>query len=135
MIISCNPDKNNHTLFLVNVSCGTMAKRKISPLCSKCGGLKEKNRIGRQPYCRKCHAEYMRLNRPKYSELTLEQKIKGNARSYARVYLTRGYIQQRPCEVCGSFDSQMHHKDYSKPTEITWLCRRHHLIEHGHNPK
>lgn len=77
----------------------------------------------------------MRENRPKYSELTLEQKVKGNARSYAKVYLRRGKIERKPCEVCGAFDSQMHHEDYSKPLEIVWLCRRHHLVEHGHRPK
>lgn len=24
----------------------------------------------------------------------------------------------------------MHHKDYDKPLEVTWLCRRHHMLEH-----
>lgn len=111
-----------------------MAIRKKNTLCGKCGGVKEKNR-DKQTYCRGCHAAYMRENRPKHSELKPEQKIKSNARSYAKVYLKRGAIKKQPCEVCGAFDTQMHHTDYSKPLQVSWLCRRHHLIEHGHRPK
>lgn len=96
-------------------------------LCSGCHARRDR---GMQRYCKKCHAEYMRLNRPKHSELTPEQRKKANARSYAHVYRDRGKIEWRPCGKCGSADSQMHHEDYSKPTEVTWLCRECHLEHH-----
>lgn len=41
-----------------------------------------------------------------------------------------GQIQKKPCEVCGEEKSQAHHKDYSKPLEIMWLCHTHHRDEH-----
>ncbi len=62
--------------------------------------------------------------------LTEEQRVRDRARSYANVYLRRGKLSRQPCEVCGSGDSQMHHPDYSKPLEVVWLCREHHLDEH-----
>lgn len=41
-------------------------------------------------------------------------------------------IERQPCEVKGcSKLAQAHHKDYSKPLEITWLCHRHHQESHG----
>lgn len=59
------------------------------------------------------------------------QRLKNNARAYVHVYLKRGKIQRGPCEVCGNPDTQSHHDDYSKPLEIRWLCREHHLNEYG----
>lgn len=77
----------------------------------------------------------MRLNRPKHSGLNDGQRLKANARAIAKYYVKIGRIERKACEVCGAFDSQIHHEDYAKPLDVKWLCRRHHLIEHGHNPK
>lgn len=71
--------------------------------------------------------------------LTPEQRRRDNCRSYANVYLRRGKIQRGPCVDCGvepdEFgDVEMHHADYSKPLEITWLCRDCHLDRHDLDP-
>jgi len=73
----------------------------------------------------------MRENRPRHGELSALQKLKSNARSYANVYLRRGKIKRRPCSECGSAEAQMHHEDYRKPLEVTWLCRACHLRMHA----
>lgn len=54
-----------------------------------------------------------------------------NARSYLHVYVKRGKVKKGPCEVCGSLDVEPHHDDYSKPLQVHWLCRTHHLELHG----
>ena len=37
-----------------------------------------------------------------------------------------------PCEVCfNTHDLQAHHDDYTKPLDVRWLCRKHHLEEHN----
>jgi hypothetical protein len=45
--------------------------------------------------------------------------------------LRKGSLIKQPCEVCGTAEAEAHHKDYSRPLEITWLCKPHHLLEHG----
>jgi len=66
----------------------------------------------------------------KTHKLTPEQRLRDNARSYAGAYKRRGKIAQKPCETCGSDNSQMHHPDYSKPLLVVWLCREHHMELH-----
>jgi hypothetical protein len=61
--------------------------------------------------------------------LTEEQRVKDRCRSYAAVYLRRSKITRQSCEVCGE-RAEMHHDDYSKPLEVRWLCREHHLELH-----
>jgi len=100
-------------------------------LCSKCG-MRRKSQRG--PYCNECHAANMKKTRPKYAELTEEQRRKIKCRSYANTYLRRGLIQRGPCEVKGCTEhAQMHHDDYSKPLEVRWFCRRHHEYHHQDN--
>ncbi len=98
--------------------------------CSKCEKPLEDHRVGKQRYCNACHAEWMRINRPKHSDLAPEAKMKANARAYANTYQKRGYIKKENCVKCGNPESEKHHEDYSKPTEVTWLCRPCHVDFH-----
>lgn len=98
--------------------------------CSKCNNMIEPSRMGKQAYCKSCHAAYMRATRPKHSELPEPARVKANARSYLHVYLKRGKILRQNCEICGSERSEAHHDDYSKPLQVVWLCREHHLMLH-----
>lgn len=41
-----------------------------------------------------------------------------------------GKINPKPCEKCGSKNSQAHHDDYSKSLDVIWLCPRHHSDRH-----
>ena len=103
-------------------------------VCSKCGAghSRFRGRLTARPasYCAACHAEFMRLTRPKYSELTAEEKRKANCRAHARTAQRRGQIQPKPCEVCGTEKAQKHHEDYSKALEVRWLCAACHLTLH-----
>ena len=94
-------------------------------LC-KCGRIA---RAG-QGYCAICHAAYMRSFRSTH-EKTAEQRWKDNARSYLRVYIKRGKVLREPCSVCGIEPAEPHHPDYSKPLQVIWLCKPHHLELHG----
>ena len=93
--------------------------------CSKCG---KKHARNKQRYCLECHAKAMRKWR-KANPLQGEARKRANARSYAKVYLSRGKLERKPCKICGA-KAQMHHEDYAKPLEVTWLCREHHLELH-----
>lgn len=97
--------------------------------CSKCNNTLEPTRL-KQRYCLSCHNEYMRTTRPKHSELTVEQRMKANCRSYLNTYLKRGKIVKQPCELCNSNIVEAHHDDYTKPLQVKWYCREHHMSKH-----
>lgn len=83
-------------------------------------------------YCRRCHAAYMRAHRPAWSSLSTEQRRRSLARSYARTYMLRGHLKRGPCADCGATEGvQMHHEDYSRPLDVTWLCVAHHRVRHA----
>lgn len=43
-----------------------------------------------------------------------------------------GRLIKQPCEKCGDTKHvQAHHDDYSKPLDVTWLCRRCHCSHHS----
>jgi hypothetical protein len=43
----------------------------------------------------------------------------------------RGEVMARPCQVCGSEKAVAHHEDYTRPLDLTWLCRTHHQLRHS----
>jgi len=53
------------------------------------------------------------------------------ARYAVKVALQNGTLARQPCERCGGVPSEAHHPDYSRPIDVTWLCRPCHLAEHG----
>ena len=97
----------------------------MSKFCSSCQKLND--RKGR--YCADCHAAYMRDWRIT-NRLEGEARKRADARSYANTYKKRGLIEQKPCEVCGNANSQMHHPDHELPRDVVWLCRPCHLSWH-----
>ncbi len=105
-------------------------KGSIKTDCSKCDNPIEENRVGKYRYCLSCHNDYMKQNRKKHSELTDEQRLKANCRSYVNVYIRRGKVIPEPCILCNDENSEAHHEDYSKPLDIIWLCRKCHLDYH-----
>jgi hypothetical protein len=54
---------------------------------------------------------------------------KSRAHSNVNSMIRRGKLVSQPCSICGK-KAHAHHADYSKPTEITWLCVRHHKRLH-----
>jgi len=64
-----------------------------------------------------------RRHAEKYPEKTV-------ARTTLRNAIRDGRLTRKPCEVCGSLDSEGHHDDYSKPLDVIWLCPKHHAERH-----
>lgn len=119
---------------------------KFNVKCSMCGEFH--NRFKRSGYCARCHARYMREWRKQQkpaavdtrelrelagfhlrSQLRQMQRLKANARAYVNSYLKRGKIQKEPC-LCGEPAVHMHHHDYTKPLEVTWMCQACHTYHH-----
>jgi len=41
-----------------------------------------------------------------------------------------GKLKRLPCERCGDKKAEAHHEDYSKPFDVMWLCKNHHMARH-----
>lgn len=41
-----------------------------------------------------------------------------------------GKLLPEPCILCGAGDAEGRHWDYSKPYDVFWLCRQHHVDVH-----
>lgn len=111
---------------------GASDARHVKP-CVRCGG--ERNPGRKNPWCRACLAAYMRgyrrgerLRKPLTDE---ERKQRRAARTAANYRKRRGELEEQPCASCGATEGlEMHHEDYSKPLEVTWLCHGCHCEQH-----
>jgi len=52
---------------------------------------------------------------------------KRKAQADVFVALRNKTIKKQHCEICGCEKVEAHHEDYSKPLEINWLCKKHHI--------
>lgn len=51
-----------------------------------------------------------------------------NARIRVYIAIRNKTLRKTPCIECGNTKSEAHHEDYSKPLEVIWLCKKHHVI-------
>ena len=101
---------------------------KIKGIC-RCGNTARKG----QRTCNTCNAAYWRSYRKTHPKplhtLTEEQRRKATCRSRLRTYILRGRIVKGPCAICGTTQKiEGHHENYSKPYDVVWLCRSHHIL-------
>ena len=59
-----------------------------------------------------------------------KDKDKLRASSLLRQAVAVGKIKRGPCVECGEKNAEGHHDDYSKPYDVRWLCKLHHLMVH-----
>lgn len=59
-----------------------------------------------------------------------EGAAKHAARMETRRAIRRGELTPQPCEKCSEQKSEVHHKDYLRPLEVTWLCKDCHAAAH-----
>lgn len=73
-----------------------------------------------------------RANKSRYAATYLRlhpERLRAHGR--VKYEIERGRMVRKPCEMCGSPETEAHHPDYSKPLEVAWLCLRHHREVHG----
>ncbi|MCE9565783.1 MAG: hypothetical protein K8U57_27475 [Planctomycetes bacterium] len=72
---------------------------------------------------------------------TAAYQLKAAAWAEVKNAIARGDLLPSPCEVCGIpirapdgwRQVEAHHDDYTKPLEVRWLCRKHHIEWHRKN--
>ena len=69
-------------------------------------------------------AEAQRRSRSRHPETSRARPLVAHA-------LRAGRLIRKPCDVCGCTNAEAHHEDYTRPLDVRWLCRVHHMLEHG----
>lgn len=59
-----------------------------------------------------------------------KNKQKNLAQRKVFIALRNGTLIKEKCKKCGKKRVHAHHKDYSKPLKIIWLCPYHHSERH-----
>jgi hypothetical protein len=67
--------------------------------------------------------------------MNIDKKIKAKAHNLIHKAIKNNTLVKQPCSICGNKDSEAHHEDYSKPLDVIWLCRKHHLERHPKESK
>lgn len=123
---------------------GETKSRKIYFECDYCGVISSNspshfNRKKRHFCSQKCYSDFRRELLPKEEQNAygcglseLERILRRKVRSDTNHAIRSGALVPQPCRVCGD-KAQAHHKDYSKPLDVDWLCFVHHRQEHKEN--
>jgi hypothetical protein len=77
------------------------------------------------------HRELRKKRDPDFERRAVAEWRKNNpekttAHRAVFVALRNGTLIKEPC-FCGEEKVQAHHEDYSKPLEVMWLCKPHHM--------
>jgi len=124
--------------------------------CNRCGVEKEAKEgfYNKDNTCKECRRKlvlayrwnniekYRAYDRERGNRLPKEYSHEYRAKHPKRYAATQavarairsGVLIVGPCEVCNTLDNiHGHHKDYSKPLDVTWLCAAHHQQWHVEN--
>lgn len=128
--------------------------------CTKCGAVKPPGdfyatgRGSLMSACKRCHADSVRARR-RLSDVARDyDRQRGNRQSTANIrdYRTKhpdayrahnavsnairdGKLTREPCLFCGEVRVHGHHRDYSRPLDVVWLCAKCHHRLHAYFPE
>ena len=96
-------------------------------------------RLANNEHSREYHREYdkkmykEKLERESARRRRYIEKYPDRFKANQKVYraIKSGKLIKQPCLYCGVDKVVAHHKDYSKPLEVLWLCQYHHKLEHN----
>ena len=69
------------------------------------------------------HAKSIKKYREKHTDRYFAYIVFANA-------VKDGKVIKTPCFICGDINSEGHHPDYSRPLDVVWLCKKHHVEAH-----
>ena len=96
--------------------------------CKDCQRIKEKER--RQAYPERYREKHRRFYANHAEAIKAKRKDYhyDNPLAYQARMATKT-LERQLCNICGK-KADAHHEDYSKPLDVMWLCRQHHIQRH-----
>ncbi len=88
------------------------------------------NKDKRKEYNKKYVANHKEKSRSYYWKTKESRPDVYKCRYTLQNALRRGKLHKYPCAVCENTRVNAHHKDYTKPLEVIWLCPQHHKDVH-----
>jgi hypothetical protein len=131
----------------------------MSKRCTECQVVKRdtdfhvdnRSYSGRQSRCKECLLKIQRKHyRVNYSKFLKDEglalggkkrvsrskennKCRESVKNITHAAIRSGKIKKNPCEVCGDMQVDAHHCNYSRPLDVLWLCKLHHVEWHSRN--
>ncbi len=109
---------------------------------------------GRLNHCRSCVTKRVRKHRRENDSVRAYDRARGSRQSpeYLKNHYRQnpdakrahnavtnairdGKMEKEPCLFCGSSKVEGHHRDYSKPLDVIWLCPQCHKRLHANFPE
>jgi hypothetical protein len=108
--------------------------------------------------CKNCHKDRMKLNRltrvqererQRAKTTEISERLRRNVSRWRQRYpegyrahnaannaVRVGKLTRQPCQICATTTNvHKHHRDYSRPLEVIWLCARCHSRAHALFPE
>jgi len=107
-------------------------KRKCCNKCERLLPVKEfskdrRAKDGLQSWCRQCAADYQAVYQAVYRE---KHPLKAKCRQQLNNAIAAGKIKRQPCMNGCEGKAEGHHRDYTKPFDVDWLCPECHRAWH-----
>jgi len=137
-------------------SCGKIKENLAKGYCLECRRIKQREsdlkkgiiKNHRKGTCSICHTDWVHkrscdcINLVRnHRKMLREEKfdldffLKEAARRKCGRAIQSGKLIRMPCVECGNPNSDAHHEDYTKPLDVVWLCRLHHMQLHAEKNK
>ena len=118
-----------------------MSKDGVTASCKSCLSKRDANRFKNDPRVKDRHRVYQSTEAGKESANRSRKKWLGENPEKRAAHVILGnrirdgkITKPESCEKCGASGRiEGHHHDYSKPLDVTWLCRMCHVAQH-HQP-
>jgi hypothetical protein len=126
-------------------------------ICAECNEAKPSTDFYQHPatadglmyICKACHCRRMKVQRERSKHPERRLRLRANARKWREDHpggyrahtavnnaVRDGKLVKEPCALCGAAENvHGHHKDYTQPLAVTWLCAKCHHRLHATFPE